>query len=354
MAIRSALVFASLIGAVGLSGCGKMPTNGATGSGGNAGGGAGAGGTAGGGTTGDTDGGTTTGTGGGADGGTTVAYQFTVFDGPGDHAGGTTVNGINGAGDVVGFSANMGATTLTNFVRKPDGTFTMLNLGGATAMANGINMNGEIVGVSGNNAIVDTNGTTTALKPTPGSQAEAAFGINDAGAIVGQYTAPDKTMPGFLQVNNVYTKVAPATAAATNAQGVNKKGVVIGFFATAAALAGKTVDGNPMQHGFAFDSAAATYTMLPDPKQPNLFTTQFLGINDNNQAVGYWQDVAGNQHGFIYDLAAKTFAFLDAPAAAPVKGVTTTQIVGINDNGEIAGFFVDAQGVQHGFVAKPQ
>jgi hypothetical protein len=283
-------------------------------------------------------------------------YKFTTFNGPGANTGGTTVNGISSTGMIVGFSANKNGTKLTNFVRDKNGTFTVLDVQSATATANGVNKDGKVVGASGTNAFLDVNNVVTLLAAaSPGNTtAEIAFGINDHAAIVGQYTKTDGSSPGYLLVDTTFTSIAPPTAQATNAQGVNNNGLVIGFFATAAALAGPIVDGNPAQHGFLFDSTTSTYTMLPDPNVPGVFVTQYLGINDMNQAVGYWQDMAGNQHGFIYDRAANAFTLLDAPDAMPVGGVSTTQMVGIDNAGNIAGFFIDGAGAQHGFVAVPQ
>jgi probable HAF family extracellular repeat protein len=44
--------------------------------------------------------------------------------------------------------------------------------------------------------------------------------------------------------------------------------------------------------------------------------TQFLGINDNGLAVGYYQTNDGSQHGFLYDIAAMSYSLLDDPFAA--------------------------------------
>ena len=53
-------------------------------------------------------------------------YNFTSFAGPGNNGGGTTVDGINNAGDVVGFSSDNAAnpTLFTNFIRNANGTFS--------------------------------------------------------------------------------------------------------------------------------------------------------------------------------------------------------------------------------------
>jgi hypothetical protein len=134
----------------------------------------------------------------------------------------------------------------------------------------------------------------------------------------------------------------------TNAQGINNNGVGVGF---------ESANG-VNQHGFMLTMAGTT-TPLPDPstaltQQDGLFLTQFLGINDNNQAVGYYQTNDGSQHGFLFDLNTQTYTFLDDPNAVPgVTAASITQITGINNAGEITGFFLDANGVQHGFVANP-
>lgn len=276
-------------------------------------------------------------------------YQFTSFDGP-NSVGGTTVNGINNNGAIVGFSMDAVPPTLdTNFVRNPDGSFTILNnLGSSLANANGINAANQVVGATGTNAFLLDNGymTLTLLPPAnPGNTtSEVAFGINDNGAIVGQYVdSASGNTPGFVYAAKAFTILTPtATATVTNAQGINNNGLVTGFY---------SADGIH-QHGFLFNTNTAQYTLLADPVQPDLFFTQFLGINDKNQAVGYYQNNAGSQHGFLFDIATGRYTFLDDPNATTINGVSTTQITGINNSGEITGFYVGADGLQHGFFAR--
>lgn len=80
---------------------------------------------------------------------------------------------------------------------------------------------------------------------------------------------------------------------------------------------------------------------------------QFLSINDNGLAVGYWQDVVGSQHGFLYNLNTHQYTFLDDPSEGAINGMQITQITGINDANEITGFYVDANGTPRGFYATP-
>src|SRR5258707_86909 len=74
-------------------------------------------------------------------------------------------------------------------------------------------------------------------------------------------------------------------------------------------------------------------------------TTQLLGVNDRNIAVGFYIDTAGATHGYTYDIAAAAFsANIDDP-----NGVGATTAAGINDHNQIVGFYVDGNGVTHGF-----
>jgi hypothetical protein len=79
--------------------------------------------------------------------------------------------------------------------------------------------------------------------------------------------------------------------------------------------------------------------------------SQILGINDHGIAVGYYGDSTGSQHGFLYNTATESYTFLDNPNMAFNNGVEITQITGITNSGEITGFYSDANGVFHGFVA---
>src|SRR5579871_314881 len=275
-------------------------------------------------------------------------YNFTSFDGPGNNNGGTTVNGINNNGDVVGFSSdNANAPTLfTNFIRNSNGTITPLNFGGdPLAMANGINDSLSVAGGTSNGkAFVTVAGTPVLLANVNVTTAsQTAFGINDNGLIVGQYVDNlTDTTPGYLLANGTYTILNPTvTAAVTNAQGVNNNGLVTGFFSS---------DG-VHQHGFFYNSVTQSYQLAPDPNIPNLVLTQFLGINDNGIVAGYYQLPDGSQHGLLFNSNTSSYTFLDDPNAAQ-SGLSITQITGINDSGEIAGFYVDSTtGVQRGFVA---
>jgi hypothetical protein len=284
-------------------------------------------------------------------------YNFISFDGAGNHAGGTTANGMNNNGAIVGFS-NDGAGNLTNWIRNPDGSFTLLTPPlMPTDMANGINNAKTVVGVTGTNAFsLPFGGSPTNLPAAnPGNtSSELAFGINDKGMIVGQYTDTSTgTTPGFIYDGTKFTILNPVSPVGgvlvVNAQGINNNGLVTGFYTTDNTT--PPVDGNEPQHGFFYDSKTAKFTLPTDPNQPNLFTVQLLAVNDHDVAAGYWQDNAGNQHGLLYNFDTQKYTFLDDPNAVPISGIVTTQITGINDAGQLTGFYVGSDGLAHGFLA---
>jgi hypothetical protein len=280
-----------------------------------------------------------------------IYTNFVTFNGPGNNAGGTTANAISNTGAIVGFSSDNAAapTLFTNFVLNPNQTFTSLNVfGDPLANANGINSGGTIVGSSGGDAFYLSSGTSGFLPFATGTTtSETAFGINDHNTIVGQFVdSGTGTTPGFVySAGGTFTILNPvANTAVTNAQSINNNGIVAGFY---------SVDG-VHQHGFLYNTNTGQYTLAPDPSQPNLVLVQFLGINDQGIVTGYWQDAAGNQHGLLYNINTQTYTFLDDPNADLSAGVQITQITGINDSGEIEGFYVNsATGLQSGFYAIP-
>ncbi len=287
-------------------------------------------------------------------------FTFTNFDGPtpGTNAGaGTNLNGIANSGTAVGFTIDNNGN-FHNFSVNPlrSSTVNALNIRGSlTAMAFGTNASGTVVGTDGNgHAFSLSRGKLQTFIPRGGSSA-TAFGINDRGVIVGQDVV-GTTTPGFIRVNprTTITINAPSGPNVVNAQGINNEGQVVGFY----------VGNDGQDHGFmASQGNGKTHTItgtpIADPSIPKVpgepgatfVFSQVLGINDQGIAVGYYGDSTTSQHGFIYNTHTGQYTFLDDPSEAFNNGVEVTQITGINNAGEITGFYSDANGVFHGFVA---
>lgn len=287
-------------------------------------------------------------------------YTFTNFDLPnsGTNAGsGTNINGIANNGNAVGFSIDNNGN-FSNFVRNANGTVTTLNLSGPNAMAFGINSAGDVVGQQNGTAFFLPQGGSAQTLTTPAGSL-AGFGINDQGNIVGQFSSGAAT-PGFYLSNSgsqTFVQInAPLGPNTVNAQGVNDKGRLVGFY----------VGNDGQDHGFDGNVQNAndgilTGMAVSDPTIPNVpgepgatfVFSQILGINDQGIAVGYYGDSSTSQHGFLFNTITGVYSFVDDPALQFNNGVEVTQITGITNSGEIAGFYSDAAGVFHGFTACP-
>lgn len=275
-------------------------------------------------------------------------YNFADFDASGSGQP-TTVNGISNIGSVVGTLLNNDGTN-TSFSGVPN-TFMNLPLPG-TASANAINSTGQVVGSDGADAfLLDSAATApteqmlTRVNDTTVS--ELAFGINESGTIVGQYvdTGSPASALGFMDTQGTYTTLNPnGDSLSTSANGINNNGLAVGFYAPAGS-SGQT-------SGFLFDTLTSQYSLIMDPTVSDLAFTQFLGINDSGEAVGYYQTNAGIQHGFLYNTETSAYTFLDDPNIVS-GGSATMQITGITNSGEIAGFYANPDGTQFGFTANP-
>ena len=290
---------------------------------------------------------------------TSDGYIFTNFDPALTPGSGSNANGISNTGQVVGTQVDVAnVPTGDNYTGTATNPNPLTAAHGQTAF--GINSAGDVVGGSGSSAFYLPNGGTLQTLTTPAG-ANNAFGINDLGNIVGQYTAGADT-PGFYLPSASSTSFTTidqppgAASTAVNAQGVNNKGLIFGFYL-----------GNDGQaHGFDANIANVSGGTLlgmaiADPTIPNVpgepgatfVFSQILGVNDEGIAAGYYEDSTTSQHGFLYNTTTGAYTFLDDPSEGFKNGVEVTQITGISNSGEIAGFYTDAGGIAHSFVAVP-
>ena len=152
-----------------------------------------------------------------------------------------------------------------------------------------------VVGTDGNgHAFTLSSGSALKTFIPAAARRRRPSGSTTTGPIVGQYVIGNAT-PGFIRVNGktFITINAPSGPNVVNAQGINNKGLVVGFY-----------DGTDGQvHGFiasqgATATARVTGTAIADPTIPNVpgepgatfVFSQILGINDKGIAVGYYGD----------------------------------------------------------------
>ena len=208
----------------------------------------------------------------------------------------TQVTGINNLGDTVGFWVDSNGNNF-GFVEW-NGVFTSYkNPHTGTGTVNqllGINDSGIAVGFytdgNGVNHAYKLNQSTkkfTALNP-PGASSAIATGINKNGNVVGFLTNGTSTV-GFLLQNNTYTEFDFPNSTNTQPFGINSTNNIVGFY----------VDGSGAMHGFLLNSPLknAHWTSIDDPN--GIGTTVVNGLNDNGQLVGFYVDGAGNTDGFL-------------------------------------------------------
>ncbi len=178
-----------------------------------------------------------------------------------------------------------------------------------------------------------------------------ALGINSAGTIAGYFGAgnglaghPNQgytVVPPYAQAN--FTNENFPGSVQTQVTGLNNIGTTVGFWAPS------NIGGD---NNFGFVGIANTFTNVNNPNTATTGTmiNQLLGVNNSNIAVGFYVDAMGVAHGYTYTISSNTFsANINDPNAGTGAGQGTTAAA-IDNAGDIAGFYVGADGVTHGFV----
>ncbi len=265
-------------------------------------------------------------------------------------------------------------------------TFTDVNFSGDTfTQLLGVNKNGVIAGYHGSGADAAHPNKGFTYTPTGGFVAEnypasaqtQVIGINDAGSTAGFYVDAKGVTRGFYELGGTFQPInfpgtnfnqllswnnnnqgagysqdgagnfhpyywsrsgpfwsmTVAGIPSAQATGINNLGAVCGFY----------VNGAGATHGFLFSNAKYTRLIYPGST-----FTQALGLNDLNEVVGTYTDSSNMTHGFTWK--AGVFQSIDDP-----KGIGSTVINGVNNAGEIVGFWGNtAAGISHGFYAIPR
>jgi hypothetical protein len=214
----------------------------------------------------------------------------------------TQVTGLNDLGDTTGFWANS-ANTEKGFV-KWKGVFTSLTnpctpkSAGSVNQLLGINNFGVAVGfyndAKGNSHPYQVNRAThvyTAIR-IPGAVSALATGINNDGDIVGIATDANKVTTSWLRspAGQLTTLQFPG-GTDTQAFGINPQKQIVGSY----------LGGNGVQHGFVLTNPQGPKSHWQSIDDPNgVGSTVVNGINTAGDLVGFYTDPAGNTtNGFL-------------------------------------------------------
>jgi hypothetical protein len=158
-------------------------------------------------------------------------------------------------------------------------------------------------------------------------------GINDAGDFVGGYVPEGGSSLPYADIAGVVTTITIPDATSGVANAISSNGIVVGNYHT---TAGNT------NHGFIRDADGNLTEGFdyPGAESPGTF---FSGVNSRGWIVGnYWTEVNG--YGF----------FLKPPNSYvqfSIQNADSTYLTGINDHGQICGYYVDDAGAAHSFLA---
>jgi uncharacterized protein DUF3466 len=224
------------------------------------------------------------------------------------HSAQTQVTGLNNSGDTVGFWANAAGA----------------NFGFYKSGSHFHNVNFPDV-------------------PNSKPQVDQLLGINDHGVAVGFYTNSAGNNRGFeynIRTHHYNRVLIPderqgLSGPSLTAAAINNGGQIAGFYV---ASDGKTV---------AFVKTSNTFTTIIFPHSSS---TQAFGINDHGLVVGDYTVGTGSgarMHGFTWQ-AGHGFREVNDPL-----GVNTTTINGVNNHGDLVGFYVGHGGHTNGFLARP-
>ena len=283
---------------------------------------------------------------------TPIPFNFQTVDDPvSTH---NQVNGINNLSKIVGtYGAGQGSNILQSYTSaSPYVKFLGLNDPGAqgtvaTTLSNTKVQAGYVIvpsGLSGTWGFVRVNGLWSLLSdPNEGTGADAVteiLGINDKGFAVGFYvnSSGNKVAIEINYANSTYTEIHPPGAVDAEATGINGRGFITGWYTN--------VNGNTQS----FYLQGGTYYPF---SYPGAEATYANSLNTQEQVVGYYTDTQQAIHGFLLTGPAKGGAKQIWQKIDEKNAASGTWVTGINSHDDICGYYIDASGTQHGFVAVP-
>ena len=262
----------------------------------------------------------------------------------------------------------------------------------------GINDEGVIAGYFGSGAADHPNKGYVLLPPYgqgnyinenfPGSMQTQVTGLNNRGVTVGFWSNTNMGVGmdanfGWVHVNGQFRQADfptgdPASPVTDQLLGVNDSDIAVGFW----------VDGQGNNHGYEYNINTGRFSSVVDPQDkgaslqataindrgdiagnygsdgflltrggqfislsaPGASATMALGVNNFDEVVGTYtvgSSTSAVMHGFTWT-PQHGFTTVDDR-----HGIGTTVINGVNDHGQLVGFYVDSAGNTDGLLATP-
>ncbi len=149
----------------------------------------------------------------------------------------------------------------------------------------------------------------------PGATSTWAYGVNDAGTVVGYYEDSKYAYHGFSFSNGTYSAIDYPGAYYTWAYGINNDGMIVGQY----------VDMKSKYHGFTLSNG--TYTTLDHPDST---ITRHYGISNAGGIVGQYNISSGDGHDYYLSGGSWTDLYC---------GINNAAGTGVNRSGTIVGMY---------------
>ena len=267
--------------------------------------------------------------------------------------------GINNVGQVVGETGSTGLGGGGQAFLYSGGSLQVIATasGGDSSIATGINDSGQVAGFafnSGNSsydAFLFSGGSMQDLGagPSPYNFGSFAYGINNSGQVVGEFSTGSSYPSGFgtrhaflYSGGSMLDLGTLSGGTSSDANGINNLGQVVGWADV----------GSGAWHAFLYDGG----TMQDLGTLSGDDSSVAQAINDRGQVVGYAYNSTGSSapHAFLYSGG----SMMDLNnLIVPGSGWTLEEATGINDSGQICGYGMSppVYGVveEHAFLLTP-
>ena len=216
-------------------------------------------------------------------------------------------------------------------------TFETVNYSGDTfTQLLGINNGGVVAGYHNfatNSGFTYNVASKTFTTENVGSQPTQVIGINNQGfKTAGFFLNSAGTAVGFTDSKGTVTQVVYPGSAFNQLLSQNDNAQAAGYYS----LSTSGVPDVP----YVYDEVGGVFEVINIPNSTN---AQATGINDSGDVCGFFVDTTGAMHGWL--LIEGFFTQLDAP-----KGKGATAALGLNNKGQVVGSYMDSAGNTHGFV----
>lgn len=163
----------------------------------------------------------------------------------------------------------------------------------------------------------------------PGALESSAFGINNAGVVVGYYTDASRLKHGYIAQSGTLTSLDDPNGTDTLCNDVNDLAAfsVVGQYTT--------TTGAPM--GFLYENGR--FSNIPGPSGAT--GSSAVSINRSGDIVGFYLDASRLAHGFLFRQG--SYTTLDAPGGIITVGTS------INDEGTVL-LYGSGQLAIHGYL----